>query len=253
MVLVSTVLAGVLLAAGAGYLLWSGSGTPSTGSARAEARTALAGSTRPTVPEPDNYKGYVNVTIWRTERGQDWRMELTDEKAVPLQDGDGFRIEAKVTPAAYLYLFGIDTEGKVTPVYPWDPHVGWGTRPVQESRREVLNLPETETEGWSFKGGKEGMEAFVLLARPTPLEADDETVRGWFKDVKPQKPVHNMRSAVWFDNGLLVTNDPGRTRANFNEREIDDPVLRLQKLLRELKQGKAPFTTAVIIAKQGKQ
>jgi hypothetical protein len=96
------------------------------------------------------------------------------------------------------------------------------------------------------------METFLLLARPTPLDADDETVRGWFQGLPPQRPVQNPRSAVWFDNGLMVEDDPRRTRAHFETRVIADPLLRLQRLLGERLGPHAAFTTAVSLAKQGK-
>jgi serine/threonine protein kinase len=196
------------------------------------------------------YKGYIDVLIWRRTPDQNLRMRLTDDEALPLHDGDEFRIEAKVTPAAYLYLFGIDTEGKVSAVYPWNPRTGWGSRPAREDLRENLSLPENKEVGWGFSGGKEGMETFLLLARPTPLDADD-VVRGWFEGLPPQRPVQNARSAVWFDNGRMVEDDPRRTRANYEERPINDPLLRLRGLMERLEQH-AAFTTAVSFAKRGK-
>ncbi len=204
------------------------------------------------VPPPTRYKGYVDVLVWRKTSDKTLRMRLTDDGALPLHDGDEFRVEAKVTPAAYLYLVGIDTEGKAAPVYPWNPRAGWGSRPAQEDRREDLSLPETKDRGWGFVGGKEGMETFLLLARPTPLDADDEAVRGWFEGLPPQRPVQDVRSAVWFDNGRVVEADPQRTRANYEERQLDDPLLRLQRLLQERLGPHAAFTTAVSFAKQGK-
>src|SRR5262249_36061293 len=108
--------------------------------------------------------------------------------------------------------------------------------------------------GWGFDSPKEtGMETFLLLARSTPLEADDATVASWFAGISPQRPVQNLKSAVWFDNGRIVSDDPRRTRANFEERQIDDPQLRLQGLLRSRLQREANFTTAVSFANQGKR
>jgi hypothetical protein len=54
------------------------------------------------------------------------------------------------------------------------------------------------------------------------------------------------------DNGRVVEDDPRRTRAHYEERPIDDPLLRLRELMRGRLQRHAAFTTAVSLAKQGK-
>jgi hypothetical protein len=207
----------------------------------------------PTAPAPVTpYEGYVDLIVWTKAGGAPRRMRLSDDGALPLHVGDQVRIEAKVTPPAYLYLFWIDTEGKVAPVYPWDPKKGWGSRPPQELLRDRLVLPENETKGYAINGDLEGMESLLLLARPTPLAADDAVIASWFAGIKPQRPVQNPLSAVWFENGKVVQDDARRKRQWFEETEIDDPVLRLQELLRGRLQEHAAFTTAVSFAKQKK-
>jgi hypothetical protein len=195
----------------------------------------------------------VDVIVWRTAGGVARRLRLTDDGALPLHPGDQYRIEAKVTPEAYLYLFRISTEGEVDPVYPWQPGT-WGTRPAEETPRDELSLPPRADKGYTVKGDREGMETWLLLARPSRLDADDATVRGWFEGVKPQRPVQDARSAVWFENGRVVHDDPRLKRDPllFEESNIDDPVLRMQGLLRERLQPHAAFTTAVSFARLGK-
>jgi hypothetical protein len=204
-----------------------------------------------TIPDKTAYEGYVDVMVWTTAAGPARRMRLTDDDALPLHPGDHFRVEAKVAPQAYLYLFLIDTEGAVAPAYPWKLDK-WGTRPAQESPRDELSLPPSKTQGYKLTGDKEGMVTVLLLARPSPLDADDAAVRGWFAGVLPQRPVQNARSAVWFENGRVVKNDERFKPRGFEETEVDDPVLRLQELLRERLQPQAPFTAAVSFARQGK-
>src|SRR5439155_14342868 len=99
--------------------------------------------TEPSNPAPAvvPHEGYVDVIIWPR------RLRLGDEGALPLRAGDKFRIEAKVTPAAYLYLFWVTGEGEAHPVYPWQPGK-WGTRPEEEAPRDALALPVTETAGY---------------------------------------------------------------------------------------------------------
>jgi hypothetical protein len=245
-------LVGLLLAGAAASFFWPWNSPPPASIEPVRGTDQSAATPTPPAPRAERYAGFIDLRIWRKDGDKPLRMRLTDAGALPLHDGDRFRIEAKVTPAAYLYLFGIDTEGVVTPIYPWQPQKGWGSRPSQESRLEVLSLPERDNATWGFVGDKEGMETFLMLARPTPLDADDGTVRGWFEGLSPQRPVQNARSAVWFDNGRIVEDDPRRTRASFEEGQSDDPLLRLQGLLRERLQPHAVFTTAVSLAKQGK-
>jgi hypothetical protein len=64
--------------------------------------------------------------------------------------------------------------------------------------------------------------------------------------------VQNPLSVVWFENGRVVQNDARRRRQWFKASQIDDPVLRMQGLLRGRLQPHAAFTTAVSFARQGK-
>jgi hypothetical protein len=209
----------------------------------------------PPPPLPVAYQGYVDVQVWRGPDGKAERLRLPDPGALPLRPGDKFRIEAKVEPAAYLYLFWIDTEGQALPLYPWKPPTrdggGWHTRPSEEERRTDLELPPGDR-GYTISGKEEGMQTLLLLARPTPLQADDEEVQRWFAGIKPQRPVQNPLSAVWFENGKVVQDDARRKRQWFEETDIDDPVLRMQELLRGRLQEHAALTTAVSFARQGK-
>jgi hypothetical protein len=56
---------------------------------------------------------------------------------------------------------------------------------------------------------------------------------------------------VSFANGAVVRQDARRQRSHFAVTEINDPVLRLQGLLRERLQPQAAFATAVSFARQG--
>jgi hypothetical protein len=62
--------------------------------------------------------------------------------------------------------------------------------------------------------------------------------------------MQHPRSAVWFENGELVRHDRERKWVHFVEKEIDDPVLRMQGLLGERLQPHAASTAAVSFAKQ---
>jgi serine/threonine protein kinase len=205
----------------------------------------------PAPPAPVTYTGHATAAVWAKFGDEARRLELTDPGALPLRAGDQFRIEARVSPASYLYLFWIDTEGQVLPVYPWEPGK-WGTRPAEESPRDELHLPPRDDRGYRITGERGGMETLLLLARPSPLDLDDAAVQALFAGVKEQRPVQDPRSAVWFENGRVVKDDVRRRSAFFEEADIDDPVLRMQELLRERLQPHASFTAAVSFAKRGK-
>jgi hypothetical protein len=193
------------------------------------------------------------MRVWRAgPDGAATRLRLTDPGALPLKPGDRFRIEATADRPAYLYLFWIDTEGKAQPVYPWNPKGGWGTRAAEEHPRATLELPATATSGYTISGDQPaGMETLILVARAERLALTDEQVQRWFAGLPAQRPFQDAQSAVWFENGRIVTGDPGRPRSHFEESDIADPVLRIQGLLKDRIGPHAVFTAAVSFARLG--
>ncbi len=200
------------------------------------------------------YEGSVDIVVWTEAKAgvQARRLRLADAGALPLHPGNQIRLTARIEPAAYLYLFWIDSEGQAAPVYPWTPGQ-WGTRPAQEERVSRLDLPANPTKGYTIKGDQEGMETLVLLARDEPLPADEAALRGDLSGLPPQRPVQGDGcAAVWFENGRVVENDPDRRRRSFEVNDINDPVLRLQDLLQRKLQPQGQFTAAVSFARSAK-
>jgi hypothetical protein len=197
------------------------------------------------------YTGGVDVTIWTKSGAGARRMHLNEVGALPLLPNDQYRVEVKVSPAAYVYLFLIDDEGEANPMYPWVPGK-WGTRPAQEEKIPDLSLPRNLKTGYTVPGGTSGMWTMLLLARETQWTATDAEVQGLFAGLPPQRPVQGSRSVVWFENGRVKTDDPVLRKVEFVEQKIDDPVLRLQALLRDRLQPQASFTSAISFAKQTK-
>jgi hypothetical protein len=213
--------------------------------------------TYPGIPPvaPVAQRGWVDILIWRGPDGAAEKLRLGDPGALPLYRDDQFRIEAHVEVPAYLYLFWIDTEGKVLPLFPWQPGK-WDTRnPAEEKPTSDISLPKTRTNGYRLKENRQGMETLLLVARETVLPLSDAEVRKWFADLKPQRPIQNERAAVWFDNGQVVKDDPRRKRNDFAiEVGLDDPVLRLQALLQErLQSPLVSYTSAVSFARLGEK
>jgi hypothetical protein len=142
----------------------------------------------------------------------------------------------------------------VTPVYPWNPKGGWGTRPAQEQPRTALELPATATSGYTISGDQPaGMETLILVARAGRLARTDEQVQSWFAGLSAQRPFQDAKSAVWFENGRVVTRDVGRRRSHFEETVIADPVLRVQAVLKDRIGPHADSTAAVSFARLGKR
>lgn len=200
---------------------------------------------------PQTMTGHVDVIVWAKSGQLVSRKRLSEPNALPLQFGDQIRIEAEVGPAAYIYLFWIDTEGKAEPVYPWQPGK-WGTRPAEEKPVDRLSLPVDQTKGWTISGEREGMETLILLARDTTLTMSDIELQALFSGLGPQRPVQNPKSAVWFENGMIVRSDAKRAPQFFTETDVNDPVLRLQAVLREKLQPLAACTSAVSFARKEK-
>jgi hypothetical protein len=228
-------------------------------------RSGAPRATYPDVSHPDEpiaqqpiaplaLKCVIDIRIWRTApAGAAARLRLSDpegQSLMPLKPGDQFRIEASADRPAYLYLFWIDTEGKTVPVYPWQPG-RWGTRPAQEQAAAALELPPTATKGYTISGDQPGMESLILVARAERLALTDEQVQGWFAGLPPQRPFPSARSAVWFENGRIVTRVTP-LRSHLKESDIDDPALRVQELLKDRIGPHAASTAAVSFARLGR-
>jgi serine/threonine protein kinase len=206
----------------------------------------------PTAERPGGvpFKGWIDVRIYSKADGRQ-NLGLADEGALPLRPGDQFRIEAAVAPAGYLYVLAIDTEGKVDPVYPWQPG-RWGTRPAEEQPLSQLGLPLTLTRGYRVTGTEEGMQAVVLLVRQTPLDCRDEELQAALEGIPAQRPLPGRTAAAWFEDGREVREEVGHRRTGWEESDVASPVLRLQALLAERLRKYAEYTRAVIYAKVGK-
>jgi serine/threonine protein kinase len=195
-------------------------------------------------------KGMLDIQKWeKKDHGGRHDLSLKDLSALPLKANDLIRIEASLNRPAYLYLVWIDTEGKSTPVYPWDPG-DWGSRPPHEQPVTQLSLPQIADTGWPIKEGPPGMETLLLLAREDPLPADINLEK--ILASLPRQHMQNPGSLVWFENGAVVRDNPDRAPNFFDAQRIDDPVLSTQRLLKEQLQPYFTYSRAVSFANQGK-
>jgi serine/threonine protein kinase len=139
-------------------------------------------------PTPIAYHGSVDILVWRTLGNEARHLRLTDLGALPLMPGDQIRLTAHIQPAAFVYLFWIDEEGKAAPVYPWEPG-HWGTRPPKETPVPALDLPKQSIQGFTIAPGREGMETLIMLALDSPLTASDADLQHCLGGLPPQYPV----------------------------------------------------------------
>jgi hypothetical protein len=241
-----TLALGVLLLAFVGLQFWPRPVTP---------KATGAGALPPADPKPtgiaEELKGDLDVLIWEKGNRRRQDIHLGEPGALPLKPGDQFYLTAELNRPAYLYVLWIDTEGKVDPVYPWKPG-HWEDRPERDEPVKQLRRPEALDEYYEVPRGKPGMETLVLLARDAPLERDAD-LRALLGEL-PEQREDELRAAVWFENGRVVTNDrPHRGGGErWKTKQSDDPVLRTQQRIREKLMPLFRYTRAVSFANQGR-
>jgi len=210
----------------------------------------------PTTPDSDppasiHYNGKVDVLIARTK--DDPLQRLNEAGVLPMRLDDTFRIEGKVDPPAYVYVVWVDPDHDITPVYPWDPKMGWGSRPTDEKPVSKVSLPPKLSNRYTASTAMPGVATMVLFARPTPLDVPDVEVEKWFKNL-PELPLppRGDNAAIWFDN-YLESSDPSRRRSGFGEVSSVDAFARWQVQLQNSIGTNASFQTAVSFARTGRK
>jgi hypothetical protein len=151
-----------------------------------------------------------------------------------------------------VYVFWIDPHHDITPVYPWDPRKGWGSRPEGEKPLSKLSLPPNAGNRYTAPDAAPGVATMVLLARTTPLDVPEEQLQAWFEKLPDLAlPAGGDTAAVWFDNYVEVR-EPLRRRT-FGEVGALDEFARWQGQLQQLIGKHAAFQTAVSFARTGRK
>jgi hypothetical protein len=173
-----------------------------------------------------------------------------------LKENDGYVIEAKVDPPAYLYVVWVDPKHDVTPIYPWDPTGGpgkldpWKTRPAKEAPVAKIRVP-APSDVYYAPDAKPGVATIVLFARRIPLDVPHEVVRGWFEKLPElELAPEDEGAAVWFDDFRKVTDDDLR-RGTFGVRRQTDPFAVWQGQLSDALGKHAVCQSAVSFARTG--
>ena len=201
---------------------------------------------------PVTYRGKIDVEIPRPVAGRTQYLRLNTFGALPLKLDDQFKVVVKVAPAAFLYVFWVEPDGTVAPVYPWDSEKEWGSRPSEEKPASELQLPSA-TQNWTITNDLSGVATLIVLARPTRLDVSDDVVRGWFTGLPPiPLPEGEGTAAIWFNNYVRVTDDPDR--GPFLKRvESADMFQRWQSAFQEKVSAVASFESSVSFARMGRK
>ncbi len=207
------------------------------------------------MPQPDSVKGLpplkgsIDILIYEDGNPRRQNIFLDDPGAMPLRPGDEVSIEAELNRKAYVYVLWIDTDGKVQPVYPWQPG-HWEERPAEERPVAKVRRPEALDEFYQVSKGTPGMETLVLLARETPLPLDVDLVAEL--SPLPRPAAQELKATAWFENGVVVRNRRGR-EGMFDVKKRDDPVLTTQQRIKERLLGRHfDYVMAVSFANQGR-
>src|SRR5262249_18011130 len=124
--------------------------------------------------------GELHVRVWspRGQRGKEGLEIGKDFGALPVHNKERLRIEASLNEPAHAYLLWLDSEGVVTPLYPWnEDRIRKRLLAVPPSRAPTAQVfspadrPGKSAGGWVM-AGKSGLDTILLLARRDPLPAD---------------------------------------------------------------------------------
>lgn len=98
-----------------------------------------------------------------------------NEGLLPLHNGDQLHVEARLNQPAYAYILWIDADGKTELLYPSPDrdHDRWPAvlQPSLEHHSPALTDGQVK-DAWPLEGNK-GLETILLLARRTPMAADE--------------------------------------------------------------------------------
>ncbi len=211
-------------------------------------KTIPSGTGMPVQPvEVPPWKGAIDLRLSEPNNPRRQLLRLHEPAARPLRVGDEIRVEAELNRPGYLYVLWIDTTGKVSPVYPW-LEGNWQQWRDAEQPRQQLSLPDRVGDIYKMEPGPAGMETLVLLVRDRPWPRDQD-LAALLGNLGPQ-PLVDPQAIAWFENGLLVQDEPHRA-PNLKGQTSSNVLLRTQQRLQEKLHEHFGYLRAVCFANQG--
>jgi hypothetical protein len=183
----------------------------------------------------------LQLSLSAAKKGNDQRLFALDEPNVlPLRAGDALRVEARSSRPAYFYVLNMDAEGKVWPLYPWRRN-DWDNVPGERPRDSYTIPEDPQRDASKLTPGPSGVESVVVLARETRLsDAERDRLRqalgAWPKEQGPGFDPLRAAVTIGADEFHFADARDGESRgaiAPDNAVVLQDPVLRLRRLLQE--------------------
>ena len=142
-------------------------------------------------------------------------------------------LEAQLSQPAYAYLLWLDSEGTVTPLWPWNDT----NRLVQKDAAQppplrppqtIIQSPPGQTQGWRV-GGRSGLDTILLLARRTPLPEDVllASLIGKLPATRLRNPKEWAIRGAETGQSVAALNRGGDRGPEDEAAAIDDPLVQL--------------------------
>lgn len=187
--------------------------------------------------------GELIVRVWTAEGKDKVGLRVDEAGALPVRNQERLRLQAQLTQPAHVYLLWLDSEGKVTLLYPWneggkivhkDVSMPPPPRPPQTLVNSPGDVPGERKLGWKV-GGKSGLDTILLLARRQPLR----TEVALNKLIGPQSPTRLRDPHEWAIRGADAGQPIGFVKLGGDRgpedeaAAIDDPLLQMMGRLQD--------------------
>lgn len=224
--LLAVVCGGLLLAAAVASNLWGDNppsalvegGTPTVAPLPAREVTATSNVT---FADVDRVAVQIHFNVARQQPAGASHLRL--ESAVPLRDGDAPEIFIQTGSPCRLWIFWIDSNAKVTPIFPWSNR-DWQALPELHDAVTELDLAPN----WALHDFRSGSETLVVLgvASDAKMEVD---MRALFDGWQPQ--TKQFADVIEYDFGLPI--EATRRSEVRDEPKYEIPLYENQRLFRE--------------------
>ncbi|MCO6454096.1 MAG: protein kinase [Pirellulaceae bacterium] len=197
MIAAAAVILAVALAAATIWWRSMGTARPAPETPTADQPTTAPATAQTPVPPTLPLTGEFQLRVWDDLSKQG--IAVDQPGALPIHNGDGLRLDVRLSEPAFVYIVWVDASGATTPVYPWNPIEGhtWATpRPVQRPASRLF-VPSLELREGFIADGPPGLDTVVMCARRTPLPVSID-LRPLLGNIS-QAEFHHESEVVWLE------------------------------------------------------